>query len=642
MKKFYSLVLALVACATTAFAASITLNIDDATRVKVTLDSEEQTIVTGANTITITSEYGYAYIGIKPISDDYGLTSVTVKNASGTAESPETIYGDECSIYISSYTDGWTYTVTSFAYADLRTASCKVYVDDASKVKNLTRCGGGEITLVDGVNTVTFIPSTESKKESPFGLSGKSTLYAVKINGVELTESWSNYYYLNVENGDSITILANFPDVDVPVQFVAGDANSAGLISKVEVNEEPVTNWADADFTVKLGSTVKFYYNTADYKKDSVFVDGEKLSPYSSYDAFTVTTATTHIVKYFAQKYATYDITINIDDPSHITLYKGYSYNKQEITGLVAGYNTVTLAENTTGISFTAASSCWVKSFADAKGNEYKNTASYNLIPTADKDTFFITTGAADRSSKFVFYIDSLNKVPYGGGLVFPDRTSPLVFAEDYAKNPVAVNGYNMVKFDPAYDSVVAVSFNGLYEQDVHLYVNNTLVKPKYEGSSSFELRLVDEDVVKVFLAAAPDTFAVSFTEESDDYQFVDLTEDIVDTLEALPTNPFEGKALPGTLITFSVTEGGVVYKNEEQIAPDEEGVYSVVVRENTALVVKAPSATGVENTRAALNQNVYTVEGILLIKDATDAQIKALPAGLYIINGKSTYLLQH
>lgn len=641
MKKFYSLVLALVACITTAFATSITLNIDDATRVKVTLDGEEQTIVTGANTITITSEYGYAYIGIKPISDDYGLTSVTVKNASGAAESPETIHGDECSIYISSYTDGWTYTVSSFAYADLRTASCKVYVDDASKVSSLTRYGGGKITLVDGVNTVTFIPSTESKTESPFGLSGKSTLYAVKINGVQLTESWSNYYYLNVENGDSVTILANFPDVDVPVQFVAGDANSAGLISKVEVDNETVTNWADADFTVKLGSTVKFYYNTTDYKKDSVFVDGEKLSPYSSYDAFTVTTTTTHIVKYFAQKYATYDITINIDDPSHITLYKGYSYNKQEITGLVAGYNTVTLAENTTGISFTAASSCWVKSFVDAKGNEYKNTSSYSLIPTAAKDTFFITTGAADRSATAVFFIDSVSKATNGGGITFPDRTSPLVFKEDsYSKAPVAVDGYNTFKFDPAYDSTILVAFYGA--EKAYLYVNNSLVQPDYAGGTNYTLRLVDEDVVKVFLAAAPDTFDVSFTEESDDYQFVDLTEDIVDTLEALPTNPFVGKALPGTLITFSVTEGGVVYKNEEQIAPDEEGVYSVVVRENTAIVVKAPSATGVENTRAALNQNVYTVEGILLIQDATDAQIKALPAGLYIINGKSTYLLQH
>ncbi len=638
MKKFYSLVLALVACVTTAFAASITINIDDATRVKVTLDGVEQMIVTGNNVISSTS--AYSTVNIEAKSADYGLSRVAVKNASGVAESDEYIYSGICYLNVNDYTNGYTFTVTSFSYADLRTASCKVYVDDASKVE-LTRYNGSKITLVDGVNTIAFVPATAgSNVESPFGLRGGSTLYAVKINGVDQTADYGSYY-LNVADGDSVTILANFPDVDVPVQFTAGDAKSAGFITAVEVDDEPVTNWADADFTVKLGSTVTFDYNTADYSKDSIFVNGEKIYSYGSHYSFTVTTTTTHTVKYYAHKYATYDITINIDDPTHITLYKGNSYNNQEITGLVAGANTVSLAETVSGISFKAASGCWVKSFTDAENNDYTNTSSYSLIPTSAGAAFTITTGAADRSSKFVFYIDSLNKVPYGGGLTFPDRTSPLVFKEDYAKNPVAVNGYNIVNFDPSYDSIVAVSFNGLYEKDVHLYVNNELVKPKYEGSSSFELKLDDEDVVKVFLAAAPDTFTVSFTEESEDYRFVNLTENIVDTVNTLPQNPFDGKALTGTLITFSVTEGGIVYKNEEKMEPDEEGVYSVVVRENTVLVLKAP-ATGVENTRAALNRNVYTVEGILLLQNATEAQIKTLPAGLYIINGTSTYILQH
>lgn len=352
MKKFYSLVLALVACATTAFATSVTLNIDDATRVKVLVDYEEYAVVTGANTITPTSEY--CYVQIKPTSSDYGLTSVTTKDATGAAQSPESIYGGNCSFSVSSYHDGWTYTVTSFSYVDLRTAKCKVYVDNASKV-SLTRYNGSEISLVDGVNTIAFILSTESKAESPFGLRGESTLYAVKINGVEQTASYGSYY-LSVVDGDSVTILANFPDVDVPVQFIAGDEKSAGFITNVEVDDEPVTNWADADFTVKLGSTVTFDYNIADYSKDSIFVNGEKIYSYGSYYSFTVTTATTHTVKYYAHKYATYDITINIDDPSHITLYKGYSYKNNEITYFVAGANTVSLAETVSGISFKAAS----------------------------------------------------------------------------------------------------------------------------------------------------------------------------------------------------------------------------------------------------------------------------------------------
>ncbi len=635
MKKFYSLVLALVACATTAFAASITLNIDDATRVKVLVDDTDYAVVTGANTITSESDYGS--VTIQTTSSDYGLTSVTAKNATGAAQSPESIYSDKCYLNLGSYTDGWTYTVTSFSYAELRTASCKVYVDDASKV-SLTRYNGSPITLEDGVNTVAFIPSTESKAESPFGLRGESTLYAVKINGVEQTASWGSYY-LNVADGDSVTILANFPDVDVPVQFIAGDAKSAGFITAVGVDDAPVTNWADDDFTVKLGSTVTFDYNTADYSKDSIFVDGEKIYNYSSSYSFVVTTTTTHTVKYYAHKYATYDITINIDDPSHITLYKGYSYNNQEITGLVAGENTVSLAETITGISFKAASGCWVKSFTDAEGNDYTTTSSYSLISTSAGDEFTITTGAANRYATAVFFIDSVSKATYGGGITFPDRTSPLVFQEDsYSKAPVAEDGYNTFAFDPEYDSTMLVAFYGA--EHVYLYVNDSLVQPDYAGSTNYTLRLDDEDVVKAFLAAAPDTFSVTF-KETEEYKFIDITEDIVSRLAALPANPFEGEALTGTQVTFSVTEGGVVYKNDEKIEPDEDGIYSATVTSNVVFEIKAPE-TAIENTKTVLNRNVYTVEGILLLKDATDAQIKALPAGLYIINGASTCILQH
>ncbi len=638
MKKFYSLVLALVACATTAFATSITINIDDITRVKVSQDGTELTIKNGANTITSTESY--SYVTITTTSSDYGLTSVTSVNAAGTPQSPEYISYNSVNLSLSSYVDGWTYTVTSFSYAELRTAKCKVYVDDASKVA-LTRYNGSTITLQNGVNEIAFVPATASANvESPFGLSGKSTLYAVKINGAEQTESWSKHYDLSVADGDSVTILANFPDVDVPVQFIAGDDKSAGFITGVDVDGTSVTNWADADFTVKLGSKVTFNYNTADYGTDSIFVNDEKIYSYASSYDFTVTTQTTHTVKYYAHKYATYDITINIDDPSHITLYKGNSYKNQEITGLVAGKNTVSLAETIEGISFKAASGCWVVSFTDAEGTEYKETSGYSLIPTAEGVEFTITTGAADRSSQFVFYIDSLEKVPYGGGLVFPDRTSPLVFAEDYAKNPVAVNGYNVIHFDPLYDSVIAVSFNGLYEKDVHMYINDSLISPKYEGSSSFELRLEDKDIVKAFLAGAPDTLDVTLI-ETDEYKFIDLTEDVLNEESSLPTNPYYGKALTGTLLSFSVTDGGVVYQDEKKLEPAEDDVYAVVITANTTIEIKAP-ATAIENTNAALNRNVYTVEGILLLQDATDAQIKSLPTGLYIINGQSTYLLQH
>lgn len=640
MKKFYSLVLALVACATTAFATSITLNIDDINRVSVLLYNSTTYnyepiagLVNGNNVLNYSSDVELQVTTTN--SAEYGLTSITWKQNTETG-TVDIYSGGTAYLNVNSFWDGTVYAITSFSYEDLRTATCKIYVDDASKV-NLQRSNYATIALQNGTNVVKFIPSGDNK-ETPFSLSGTGTLYAVKINGAEQTASWGSYY-LNVADGDSVTILANFPDVDVPVQFIAGDEASAGFITNVEVNDEPVTNWADANFTVKLGSTITFDYNIADYSKDSIFVDGEKIYSYGSSYSFTVTTETAHTVKYYAHKYATYDITINIDDPSHITLYKGYSYNNQEITGLVAGFNTVSLTETTTGISFKAASSCWVVSFTDAEGNDYTNTSSYSLVYTAENDTFYITTGAANRYATAVFYIDSVSKATYGGGITFPDRTSPLVFKEDYYKNPVAEDGYNTFAFDPDYDSTILVAFYGA--ETVYLYVNDSLVQPDYEGGSNFTLSLDDEDVIKAFLAAAPDTFAVTFKEETEAYKFINLTQDIVNNLDTLPQNPLEGAALTGTLITFNVTEGGIVYKNDEKIEPDEDGIYSATITADVVFEVKAPE-TAIENAKTVLNRNVYTVEGILLLQDATDAQIKSLPSGLYIINGTSTCLYQH
>ncbi len=640
MKKFYSLVLALVAYATTAFATTVTINIDNITRVTIqkynssTYDYDPIAgLVNGDNVLTYDTDVTLQVTTTN--SADYGLTSITWKQ--GTETGSESIYSGNAYLNINSNWDGTVYTIKSFAYEDLRTASCKIYVDDASKV-SLSRKNYAKVSLQNGVNVVKFIPSGDNA-ETPFSLSGNSALYAVKINGVEQTESWSKNYNLSVADGDSVTILANFPDVDVPVQFIAGDDKSAGFITGVDVDGTSVTNWADADFSVKLGSKVTFNYNTADYSKDSIFVNGEKINSYGSSYYFTVTTETTHTVKYYAHKYATYDITINIDDPSHITLYKGYSYNNQEITGLVAGKNTVSLSEMTSGISFKAASGCWVESFTDAEGNEYKGTSSYSQISTKAGDVFTITTGAADRSSQFVFYIDSVSKATYGGAITFPDRTSPLVFSNGDEKTQ-AIDGYNIVNFDPAYDSVIIANFYLGDGAKVYLYINDSLASPKYEGSSQYELRLEDKDIVKAFLAGAPDTLDVTLI-ETDEYKFIDLTEDVLNEESSLPTNPYYGKALTGTLLSFSVTDGGVVYQDEKKLEPVEDDVYAVVITANTTIEVKAPE-TAIENTNAALNRNVYTVEGILLLQDATDAQIKSLPAGLYIINGQSTYLLQH
>ncbi len=636
MRKIYSFVLAFVACilATNINAAiSITINIDDISRVKVLQDYQEVSgLVTGNNVIS--SENEYTYVEIHPKSGDFGLTSVVQIDKEGKTEERYISYG-VCAFQVSSYNDGFTYKVTSFSYEALRTASCKIYVDNASKV-TVQRNNYSDIALTDGLNIVKFIADGDNA-ETPFSISSNSSLYKVKLNGEEKSASYG-YYSVSPANGDSITILANYPDVDVPVHFIAGNEASKGFITEVTVDGEAVTNWGDDNFTVKLGSTVGYKGNQSDYKFDSLFVGTTKNTYLSSSGAtfFVGSTTEDYTVKYYAHKYATYDITINIDHPERVTLYKGYSYSNNPIS-LVAGENTVSLTEQVSGISFKVNAGCWIESFTDAEGTEYKNTSSYSLITTSAGKVFTITTGEVDRQLHAEFYIDDPSASTYGGNVTFNaggnNRSTPLIFQGE--GGVLAQSGYNLLTFDASFDNPVQVSFWGPDASTIFFYINDV----KQDASTSFNFTLADGDVIKAFLKAEPQTYTVTFAaKEGTDYGFADVVRDVIVPVEDV-TAPLS--VLTDTKISFKLTGTTQVTANDKVLVAGDEGIYSLNINENTTILAGGET-TAVEDAGVAQNSNVYTLQGVLLLKDATEAEVKALPAGMYIINGKTSYLLQH
>ncbi len=152
--------------------------------------------------------------------------------------------------------------VTTCPLDDVRTASCKVIVDDASKV---TLGFSGTYTtyaLKDGENDVKFVPEVEST----FAISAKDnsvSLYSVKKNSEPVSPQYGTYR-IDVVNGDKIEIQANFPDEDYSVKFNLSE-KAEGFITKVQVNGVEVKNFMDDNFTVKAGSQVSITGNTNDY-----------------------------------------------------------------------------------------------------------------------------------------------------------------------------------------------------------------------------------------------------------------------------------------------------------------------------------------------------------------------------------------
>ncbi|MDE5948402.1 MAG: hypothetical protein K2G86_06430, partial [Prevotella sp.] len=236
MVKLYKSIMVLMLSIITlaANAVNFTINVDDPERVKVSVAYEEKNIVAGDNVFDV-AEYSQVAIEAKAGA----LIQSIVRTSDGGSEYITNM--TSCNLYVSSYNEGETWTVTSGMEADVRTGVCRVTVDDASKVRIQRNGTYSAVTLNDGLNEVRYIPGTETQlmiASSNYGTS----LYKVTHNGNTL-EAQYNTWYVNLTGDDEVEILANFPDINVPVHFVYADDESKGFITGVTVDATQVDNY---------------------------------------------------------------------------------------------------------------------------------------------------------------------------------------------------------------------------------------------------------------------------------------------------------------------------------------------------------------------------------------------------------------
>lgn len=644
MKKIFSFLAALLLVSFSAKAAiSITLIVDDPARYDISYYDQsynqiEPDIVAGANVLTFDwiaeDSYSGVSVSIYPKSD-YKVQSLFCV----TTETEETIYGSGASLYVLPEQNGYVYRVTSVSYEELRTAKATFIVDNPDKV-TLNR-GYSAIELVQGENVVSFIPEgTDAERFTVSASIRNSELYQVTADGKEVVSQYGNYNLTDLKDGSRVEIVANFPDKDVKINFVAEVEGSEGFINSVLVDNQPVENFSLAEgLTLKLGQLLTINGNTLDYNWESAQMNSTTIAYWSNPYNFFVKEEGPHTFTFKATPYALLNFTVNVDHPERITLYKGSKYQSITIP-LVAGENKLTISAQAGGIAFEAAAGYLVTSFTAADGTEYKATPSYSLIPVKEGDVFTITTYAPDRVEEALIYIDE-PALATGGGIVswyandnYDAQTTAYSFQAG-TNAPQIQAGYNPLVFDATFDNPLNIA--AWNADHFFVYLNDVQqVIPEYYSSVQFAV--ADGDIVKVFLRAEPDTFAVSFSVADDcaACAFEDVVRDQIVPVADL-ANSID--VLTGTEISFRLAGTEILTANGAELTPDEDGVYTLHINANTTLVAGS-TPTAIDHVDTALNTNVYTLQGVLLIREATPAQINALPAGLYIINGQTTYLL--
>lgn len=611
MKKFYLFLIMLlsVIAPQAADAFSITLNVDDASRINVFLNGYKD-VVNGDNVFEV---------------KDGDYLSITTQNNAGLVS---VMNGDKA-VKLDSYSS-FNLKLTESEYAgakliiktatldEMRTASCKVTVDDPSKVTLRLSRTFTTVQLKSGENEVKFIPGTEST----FTISPQSydtPLYKVTRNSVAAEAEYGSYTLKNVAEGDVIDIQANYPDIDCAVKFNV-NAEGVGFIKSVTVNGNEVTNYLDDNFTVKCGSNISITRNSEDYKLESFKVNGEdKTSDFyeDSYNIF-VTDATTLDIT--AKKYTTFKATVDIDDVSHATVYKGYSYY-DDAFDMKNGKNEIEVSEKQPLISLVAKDGYYFTSVNDGTTEYTDQSTSEINVDVTDGMVLKVVTAAIVRDKKALVYVDDRS------------ATSSMVFSRGDNERIEIGTGYNELEFYKG-DNPFSVT---VYASTKKVYQNDVAVDPLYSGGSYFNFSLADGDVVKMFFTKIPATVKADITANGG----AENLSVVKDRIQPVADFSAGISCLEDTELAFAAKEGYSIKAltvDGTAATAEADGTYKVVVKADANIVVDLQTASGISsvtNADANSTANVYNANGVLVLKNATPEQNAKLAKGLYIINGK-------
>ena len=583
------------------------MNVDDASRVSLYLGSSKQTLTDGDNVLDVkTGDRLY-------FSANTGYVLKSVMNGT-TAETISSLTSCMIGLDEATHTDA-KWIVTTCPLDDVRTASCKVTVDDASKVTLGFSSTYTTYALKDGENDVKFVPEVEST----FAISAKDnsvSLYSVKKNSEPVSPQYGTYR-IDVVNGDKIEIQANYPDEDYSVKFNLSE-KAEGFITKVQVNGVEVKNFMDDNFTVKAGSQVSITGNTNDYSLESFKVNGSDVDFYGSY-SFMVTGPTN--VDIVAHKYGNISAVLDIDDASHVTVYKGYSYYGNSVE-VKTGKNTIEVPESTPVIAIKANDGYTLVSVSDGTTDFVERDGNSEVnVKVTDAMNITVKTAELVRDKNAVVYVEDASVPSY-----------MRFMRKDYTTIDLAT-GYNHIPF---YDGDLPFSSSFYGTSTLNVYKNDELMEPQYTGATSYTLNVEDNDVVKFFFTKTPAIAKATVTVEGDAKELTAVKDQIKEVADF--TNPIS--CLEDTELSFSVSDKSSVKSftmNGTAVTPQEDGTYKVIITADSDIKVELGVASGIKSVTGSENKanNVYTTDGVLVIKNATRSQIDGLAKGIYIINGK-------
>lgn len=492
---------------------------------------------------------------------------------------------------------------------EVRTTSFTINVDNPEKVSCYFNKTYYNPELVAGENIVKCIPDVET----PVRIGSNNNqypLYSVSLDGTPLSSS-DNMYAIAVVDGMKVDITADYPDIDEAVNFVfLNDARD--FVTKVTVNNEEVTNYAEDGFKVKCGDRITIYGDEDNFVFNNLSFKGEKYSQTDTYFytsvSYTVLEPTTVTVN--AEKAAEINVTVNVDNADAITLYRGYKYLNKTVP-LVNGENKITFSNLSNDITISSNSGFKIESItADGVAVEKGYYGDYELKATEGL-VINITSSEIVHDKTLVVYLQNLSAAYYG-----------VSFSNDYSQSYNLQEGYNVIQY--------AQEETPFYFSEYYAVKNVYLNDEKMQVSNSFSIPVEENNsVLKIYLSVVPAEYTVEFTVADDAPGFA-VVRDIVRTVET--SQPVTVLSNTRFDITPELADALVVKVNDEPVAYDtENGRYQFAINSDSKVEITRNPLVGVEITTADnAAKKIYNLQGVEINKNVSE-----LPAGIYIIDGK-------
>lgn len=463
-------------------------------------------------------------------------------------------------------------------------------------------------------------------------------VYQVTKNGDVVSPSYGSSYDITVANDDNIVVTFDFPEVYSNVTITSEPAENIDFVSGVKIGGVSVENWKET-FPGQVGKTMELTFNTDYYKYVDIKVNDAPLSGYYGYGPAKVkVTAEDMNIVVTSEKYPVSTATLHVDLPESIELQPNLIP-----TPLTAGENTIEFTEVSSSLRIMAKSGYILDKVSTVIGEDvteeqiYSGTCYINLV---EGMIIYVESHAIVKDQHAVIYSTHSSKNELFDYFQFSNRFDYTVYDLEA--------GYNHLDFAEIFNPF-ALSAKDAQNKDINpssVYINGEK-QPYYYG---WEFNLKDGDVLKMFFFIDPATYTATFNVA--DGCEIEVVKDLIVPVEDLTAGvtDFEGTAIQiknanaekSIEVYVAAAEAAAAEGDDtpagDKLEADENGCYNVTLDGSKTITVSLAKQDGVESVNAAAvaeSRDVYTLTGILLISNATDAQLKALPAGIYVVGGR-------